>query len=84
MNVSKLPFVNDAVVKDVTRVVNRYFRDEVRVVIMSGPSLKDMLVKSSLSKLRCPREIQRNKEKKGEERSRKTDGVQSMRCRAGG
>ena len=42
-SVVKLPFVQDRLARDVSRVVRRQFKD-VRVVFTSGPSLSEMLV----------------------------------------
>ena len=62
-SVVKLPFVHDRLARDVSRVVRRQFKD-VRVVFTSGPSLRDMLVRSSSSTLVCPREERRLSQKK--------------------
>ena len=69
----KLPFVNDQLSRDLSRVVRRY-RKDVRIVFSSSGSLKSLLVSSSSSKPVCPREKQRRKVKKGRGRP--------MECRA--
>ena len=63
-SIIQLPFINDQLASDVSRKVRRYSRD-VRIVYTSGPSLKDMLVKTSISKPLCPREEQRRRPKGG-------------------
>ena len=62
-SVVKLPFVHDRLGRDVSRVVRRQFKD-VRVVFTSGPSLRDMLVRSSSYPFVCPREKRRLSQKK--------------------
>ena len=62
-SVVKLPFVHDRLARDVSRVVRRQFKD-VRVVFTSGPSLRDMLVRSSSCPFVCPREKRRLSQKK--------------------
>ena len=51
------------VICDVSRAGRRQFKD-VRVVFTSGPSLRDMLVRSSSCPLVCPREKRRLSQKK--------------------
>ena len=71
--VIKLPFINDSLAARVSRRV-RKFSPHVRVVFVSGPSLKDMLVRSSSAVRVCPREKQRSEVKRGRSRP--------MECRA--
>ena len=59
--------------RDASRVVRRQFKD-VRVAFTSGPSLRDMLVRSSSCPLVCPREKRSVSQKK--EKGRPTE------CRA--
>ncbi|XP_065194972.1 uncharacterized protein LOC135826269 [Sycon ciliatum] len=72
-SVIKLPFINDSLAARVSRRV-RKFSPHVRVVFVSGPSLKDMLVRSSSAVRVCPREKQRSEVKRGRGRP--------MECRA--
>ena len=62
-SVVKLPFVHDHLARDVSRVVRRQFK-VVRVVFTSGPSLRDMLVRSSSCPLVRSREKRRLSQKK--------------------
>ena len=58
----KLPFIDDGLSRDVSRIVRKSKLD-VRVVFSSGPSLKDMLVRSRFSPVVYPRDEQRGKSK---------------------
>ena len=59
----KLPFVHDRLARDVSRVVRHQVKD-MRVVFTSGPSLRDMIVRSSSCPLVCPREKRKLSQKK--------------------
>ena len=77
MSVIKLPFVDDQVSRQLRQTVRSYCKD-VRVVFVTGASLKDRLVSSSLDRPVCPKEVYSKKKQKGRGRP-----VECRACDAG-